>query len=50
MIYSVVMQLRWSPYEIDSLYLDDQDHWGLEYWYENIKDYSKQLETAAKGK
>ncbi len=50
MIYSVVMQLRWLPYEIDSLYLDGQDHWGLEYWYDHIEEYSKKLETAAKAK
>lgn len=50
MIYSVVMQLRWLPDKIDSLFLDAQDHWGLEYWYDNVDKYAKQLKKAATGK
>lgn len=50
MIYSVGMQLRWSPIKLGSLFLDSQDYWGLEYWYNNVKTYTKQLKDAAKGK
>lgn len=50
MIYSVVMQLRWSPSEIDCLFLDCQDFKGLEYWYDNIAKYAEDLKKSIKGK
>lgn len=49
MIYSVGMQQRWFANQIDYLFLDAQDHWGLVYWFENIKRYSKELKNAASG-
>ena len=49
MIFSVGMQQKWLPEIIDSLYVDAQDHFGLEYWYDNVKKYAQQIETAAKG-
>ncbi len=50
MIYSVVMQQGWLPSQIDSLFLDNQDHWGLGYWYDNVKQYAKELNESIKGK
>ncbi len=50
MIYSVGMQQRWMPEQIDSLYIDAQDLHGLEYWYDNVAQYAKEMEDAAKGK
>ncbi len=50
MIYTVGMQQRWPPEQFDSLYLDAQDYHGLEYWYNNVAQYAKEIEGAAKGK
>lgn len=50
MIYSVVMQLRWSPSEIDCLFLDNLDFKGLEYWYDNVVQYAKELKPKPTGK
>jgi len=46
MIYSVVMQLQWTPNQIDSLYLDADDYLGLEYWYNQVAQYSKDIKKA----
>lgn len=36
MVISVVREYKWSPNEIGSLYLDDADFFGLEYWYKDV--------------
>ena len=50
MVYSVGMQLRWPPSEIDCLFLDNQDFKGLEYWYDNVVKYAQDLKSSIKGK
>lgn len=50
MIFSVGMQQKWLPSQIGSLYLDDTDFYGLEYWYNNVKKYAQQIEDSGKGK
>lgn len=36
MIRTVVQEYHWSMSEIENLYLDDADFFGLEYWYNYI--------------
>jgi hypothetical protein len=42
MISSVIREHHWSPLLIDDLYLDDQDHMGLKYWYDDIEAMIKE--------
>jgi len=32
--------------DIDKLYLDDLDYYGLFYWYKDAKEYVKQINSA----
>ena len=41
MIKSVIREFHWLPKEIESLYLDDTDFLGLEYWYNDVKEVNK---------
>lgn len=45
MVKSVVREFKWSPEVIDNLYLDNADHHGLYFWYEDVlqiqKDFKK---------
>ena len=36
MIKTVVRAFKWTPETIDRLKLDDIDHEGLEFWYNDI--------------
>jgi hypothetical protein len=44
-IKSIAREHHWTPEQIDNLYLDSQDHYGAEYWYEDIQAMHKELET-----
>lgn len=48
MIVSVVRYTHWSPKIIDELYLDDLDHNGLLFWYNDIKEQNKAIEQNKK--
>jgi hypothetical protein len=37
---------RFVPSEIDKLFLDKKDYHGLYYWYEDAKDYSKEINSS----
>lgn len=41
-IKSVVRFYHWSPNEIENLYLDDTDFFGLIYWYDDLHEMKKQ--------
>ncbi len=45
MIKSIVREHHWSMQIIDELYLDDLDIYGLQYWYNDVKEVSEQLKT-----
>ena len=38
MVKTVVREHHWSMSEIERLYLDDADVFGLEYWYNDVKE------------
>jgi hypothetical protein len=48
MIVSVVREHHWTPDVINGLYLDDADHFGLEFWYNDIKKVSEELNKQTK--
>lgn len=48
MIRSVVREHHWTPETIDGLYLDDRDHHGLEYWYNDVSEVTKSLKPKEK--
>jgi len=41
---------RFSPGEIDKLFLDEQDHLGLYFWYNDAIAYIKEMNDASKPK
>ncbi len=43
MIKTVVREHHWPPHIIKELYLDNEDYQGLEYWYEDVIEVSKDL-------
>ena len=43
MIWSVVREHHWPPEVIDGLYLDSADHFGLEFWYDDLIEVHKEL-------
>lgn len=43
MIRSVVRQYNWPFFIIDRLYLDDIDHRGLEFWYDDVIKMNAEL-------
>jgi hypothetical protein len=36
---------RFTPETIDNLFCDNKDYKGLYYWYEDAKEYSKELQS-----
>lgn len=42
-IRTVARLYKWTVTEIRKLYLDDLDYRGLYYWYEDAKEYIKQI-------
>ena len=43
MIKSVVREHHWNPKIINGLYLDSADHFGLMYWYSDVKEVHDEL-------
>ena len=43
MIKSVVREHHWSPSEFKSLYLDDADFFGLEFWFNDVVEVNESL-------
>lgn len=42
-IRSIVREYKWPPHVIDELYVDDIDHHGLIFWYNDVLDMHEQL-------
>ena len=47
-IKSVVRHVKFSPDIIDKMYVDEIDHHGLIYWYNDALDYSNQIKKSIK--
>jgi len=43
MIKSVVRLYKFRPKDIDKLYLDDIDYHGIIYWFDDAKEYVKEI-------
>jgi hypothetical protein len=48
MIKTVARYHHWTPDVLNGLYLDDMDHFGLEYWYLDVLEVIKELESNPK--
>lgn len=45
MIISIVREFHWDPITIGSLFIDNKDEFGIEFWYEDIMKTSQQLKS-----
>ena len=45
MITSVVGEYHWLPTYVGSLFNDDLDHYGLEYWYNVVVGIAAKIEA-----
>jgi hypothetical protein len=43
MIKSIVREHHWSPEMISSLFHDGIDYFGLEYWYNDVKEVVQEM-------
>lgn len=43
MIKTVVREHHWTPDTVNGLFLDGIDHFGLEWWYEDVKEVSDEM-------
>lgn len=46
MIKSVVRVYKFEPEKVGSLFVDDLDYLGLEYWFNDAKEYIKEIAKA----
>lgn len=44
MVISVVRDTKWPPDVIGGLFIDGIDYMGLEYWYDDVKQVSEEME------
>jgi hypothetical protein len=44
-IKTVVREHHWSPDIIDDLYIDDKDHYGVEYWYNDVNEVITEMKS-----
>ena len=45
MIKTVARFHHWTPNVLNGLYLDDEDHFGLIYWYNDVLKVISELES-----
>lgn len=45
---TVIGEMRWTPWEVDKLYLDDDDYFGIEYWYNYVCELNEKLKPKPK--
>lgn len=43
MVKTLIRFHHWLPEKIDGLYLDDIDHFGIEYLYDDIVEYNNEI-------
>lgn len=50
-IKTVSRSFDWaSPERIDTMYCDDEDYFGLRYWYKDVKEQHDEIEANNKKK
>ncbi|WBL22961.1 hypothetical protein [Zunongwangia sp. HRR-M8] len=42
---SLVSEFHWTPKTVSNMFCDDLDHHGIIYWYELIKEQSKERDS-----
>lgn len=50
MVKSVVREHKWLPTQIGSLFIDDADYNGLEFWYNDCKEIQESMKPKDKKK
>lgn len=48
MIKQIVLELKWLPSQVGSLFIDNVDYNGLEYWFNAVQKMLKELNTPKK--
>lgn len=48
MIQQIVLELKWLPNQIGSLFVDGQDYLGIEYWFDTVQKMLKGLNQKKK--
>lgn len=48
MVATVVGKYRWSPEIIGDLFFDAEDYFGLEFWYNQVKEESEEFDKKIK--
>lgn len=48
MLKSIVREYKFTPKDIDDLYLDDENYHGLIYWYNDVLQINKDLKPKKK--
>ncbi len=48
MVRSVAREFHWPPDKIGGFFIDDIDYLGLEFWYNDCVEMSKEIETKKK--
>ncbi len=43
MIKQIVLELKWLPKDIGSLFVDEIDYLGIEYWYNEVYKMLKKV-------
>jgi len=47
-VVTVAGEFKWTPDQIDKLWLDDADYHGLIYWYNYVKELNESLKPKPK--
>lgn len=48
MVKSVIRSHHYTPSAVDELFLDDKDHWGIEWLYNDLKDEQAELKNKSR--
>lgn len=50
MVINVVRYFKWFPDKVHSFFLDEIDYFGLEFWDNQVKQISQEIQEKAKTK
>lgn len=48
MFISLVREHKWPPSVLDGLFFDREDHHGLMFWYDDLKEVSENMKNKSK--